>query len=111
MVSTLKMRTALIAIDKRLIDARQWKEILWGQSDKLYLYALDRSTIGISPREIKEWEEIAIWNISVSCIVTSTAMCFNMPFKLFHFYMLGQPDTKYILSGQKSVVLMTVTRR
>lgn len=98
------MGSKLVVIDKRLIDARQWR------ADKLYVYALDCSTIGISPKVIDEWEECALFRAAVPCLETPAAIRFELPERLYNFYLLGQKGRRLTVAGQGAVALLTVTR-
>lgn len=97
------MESKLVVVDKGLVDARRWK------GNKLYIYALDRSTIGVSPKVVDEWEECALFRARVSCLETTTTVAFELPKRLRNFYLLDQPATKLVVSGQRTVVLLTVS--
>jgi hypothetical protein len=73
---------------------------------KLYVYALSRSCIGISPKEIVEWKVNALHWEEVDCVHTPKTIKFKLPDILFNFYSLVQPQMKYSLSGNGDVVLM-----
>lgn len=100
------MQPALIAIEKKLINEKKW------HTERVFIYALDRATIGIAPQPVKSWEYGQyLYRTDVPCVITYNMIAFEMPRMLCDFYMLGQPHTKFVLSGQRSIVLMTVTTK
>lgn len=91
----------IVSIDKQILFIPQ----MWNV-EKLYIYALSRSCIGISPKEIVEWKVNALHWEETDCVHTPKTIKFKLPDILYNFYSLVQPEMKYSLSGNGDVVLM-----
>jgi len=94
-----------IVIDKQLINPKFWNV------EKLHIYALAYACVGISPKELPEWNDHALWHTEVECRVSSNSIRFKFPDLLYEFYYLMQPEMTYSLCGNADVVLMVIERK
>lgn len=95
----------IVSINKKLIEPSLWK------TNSLWIYALSRSVIGISPKEITEWKLKSLHFEQVKCSYTQESIKFRLPDILYNFYWLMDKDMKYSLCGMKDSVLMIIERK
>lgn len=96
----------IIGISKQILFVpSEWKV------ETLHIYALSRSCIGISPKEIVEWKVNALHHEEVACEQTSVNIKFKFPDILYNFYNFVQKDLKYSLSGNADIVLMIIEKK
>lgn len=96
----------IIVINKQILFVpSEWKV------ETLHIYALSRSCIGISPKEIVEWKVNALDHEEVACEQTSVSIKFKLPTILYNFYNFVQKDLKYSLSGNAETVLMIIEKK
>lgn len=94
----------IVSIPKDLLLLPFWK------GDKLFVYALSRSCIGVSPKEIVEWKVNALHWESVKSLTSPKTIKFKIPDILYRFYNMIQPETRLIktASGDGTIVLITI---
>jgi DNA-binding MarR family transcriptional regulator len=79
-------------------------ESLWSKG--AFVYALSRSTIGISPEKVEEWESKAILKECLEMERNRDNVLVTLPEKLSNFYQLENSDIS--LSGLGDIALVTV---
>jgi len=89
----------LVTIPRNVVDERLWRK-------SVQVYALSRSTIGISPREIEEWEKRALCKEKLNIEQTPQEFEVKIPDKLSAFYELGNSETS--LSVGEGLAMLTV---
>ncbi|MGB9615404.1 MAG: MarR family transcriptional regulator [Fervidobacterium sp.] len=89
----------IIEIPKEMINYN-----VWGNS--AFVYALSRSTIGISHKEIDEWNKKALFKESASLEKSYENIVIKLPEKFTEFYQLNNSDVS--LSTIGNYVLITV---
>lgn len=93
----------IVSIPKAILEVSLWN------TSELYVYALSRSCIGISPKVILQWKLNALHWEKVKCITTPKAIKLRLPLILFRFYNLIQKEVKFTLVGSRDIVLMIIT--
>jgi len=88
-----------VEIPTEMVDYEVWQ-------DSAIVYALSRSTIGISYKEIAEWEEKAFFKEYVSIEVSDENIALKLPDKFARFYQLENSDMS--LSTIGNCVLVSV---
>ncbi len=87
-----------IQIPNSLIDVDEW-------GTHVYYYALSRSALGISPTQIKEWDEISLYKSSRKSVDKgSDTINLVIPDSLVNFYELPNSETELVGLGD-SVIL------
>jgi hypothetical protein len=71
-----------------------------------YVYALDNSTIGISGREMPEWEEISCFLEKVPIQKTENKILLKIPEKFWRFYNMERKHSVVSINGNN--ILITV---
>jgi hypothetical protein len=94
-----------IPFNTKVLDPNKWK------TDKLHIYALAYTCVGISPIEIPEWIDVALHHEIVECRVGPTSIRFKLPDKFYGFYHLMQIDREYSLTANGNIVLMVITTK
>lgn len=89
----------VIEIPKEMINYSVWK-------NSAFAYALSRSIIGISHKEIDEWNKKALFKESVSLEESGENIVVKLPEKFTEFYQLSNSDIS--LSTIGNCVLITV---
>jgi hypothetical protein len=89
----------VIEITKEMIDYDSWKE-------KAIVYSLSRSTVGIARREVKEWNDRALFKESISLKKNGESIIIKLPEKLSDFYQLDNSDIS--LSTIEDLILVTI---
>lgn len=95
----------IISISKVLPFSSLWK------TDSLYVYALSRCCVGISPHEVTEWKVIALHWEKVLAVQTPKTMKLKFPEILYNFYGFVQNDLKYSISLNGDIVLMIIEKK
>jgi len=78
---------------------------VWGES--AFVYALDNTTIGVSGREMPEWEETSCFLEKVSMKKDCGKIVFEIPEKFWRFYNLERKHRVVSVNGNN--VLITVS--
>lgn len=94
-----KIQRNLVEIPKEMIDYHLWKE-------KAFVYSLSRSTIGITRREVEEWDDKGLFKEPVSIRNNAESAIIELPEKISSFYQLDNSDVS--LSTIGDLVLITV---
>jgi len=89
----------LVAIPRNAIDERLWQK-------SVRVYALSRSTIGISPHEIEEWEKRALRKEKLTIEKNPKEFEVKLSDKLSEFYELGNSETS--LSVADGLAMLTI---
>jgi hypothetical protein len=89
----------VVEIPKGMVDDEVWQ-------DSAIVYALSRSTIGISHKEIAEWDEEAFFKGRVSIEASDENIVLKLPDKFARFYQLENSDIS--LSTIGNCVLVSV---
>jgi hypothetical protein len=89
----------VIEIPKEMINYNVWE-------NSAFVYALSRSTIGISHKEIDEWNKKALFKEYASIEESDENIVIKLPEKFTEFYQLSNSDTS--LSTIGNCVLITV---
>ena len=76
-------------------------------SEHAFVYALDNSTIGISGREMPEWEEISCFLERIPIEETDGKMIVQIPEKFWKFYNLNRKHRVVSINGNN--LLITVS--
>lgn len=96
----------IVSIPKAiLLCPSEWK------TKTLFIYALSRYCVGISPKSITEWKVNALHHEEISCEHTSANIKFKLPVILYNFYGFVQNDLKYSLSASGNTVLMIIEKK
>ncbi len=89
----------VIEVSLKTIDAAVWEK-------SVFVYALSRSTIGLSPTEISEWDEKALFKECVNFTKNKDSINIRLPDKIEMFYQLENSDVS--LSTIGNLVLITI---
>ena len=92
-----------ISIDKTLIKPKSW-------TDKVWVYALSSTCIGITSVEIQEWNEHCLYREGIMCRNSANFIRFKLPIKFYDFYQLIQKNVKSSLCISGNCALLIVTR-
>jgi len=76
-------------------------------SEHAFVYALDNSTIGISGREMREWEETSCFLEKIPLKETNGKMVVEIPEKFWRFYNLDRKHRVVSINGNN--LLITVS--
>ena len=88
-----------IEITKDLLEKKIWKE-------EVYVYALSRSAIGISPYERENWKKRAPMQDKLFVKFIDNNMIMDLPEYFVNFYEL--PNSQLDISGNKDQILLSV---
>jgi len=89
----------IIEIPKEMINYEEWK-------DNATVYAISRSTIGISPTEIEEWSNKSFFREKICIEKDGLNVIIKLPETFSRFYQLENSDIS--LSSIGNLVLVTV---
>jgi hypothetical protein len=89
----------IVRIPKEMIDGNAWQ-------NKGILYALSRSTLGVSPKEVKDWDERALFKETLSVLREKEDVVVKLPERLASFYQLENSELS--LSAIGDALLLTV---
>jgi len=81
------------------VDDSLWKE-------EAYVYALSRSTIGVSPQDVEEWEKKSILKKKVPIFKKEESLIVKIPSPISEFYELENSEVS--LSALDNLVLLTI---
>lgn len=93
-----------IPFSTRVLNPTNWK------TNNFHVYALSYACIGISPTEIPEWNDVALYHEIVECKAGPTSIRFKLPDKLYEFYHLMQPEMQYSITANGNIILIIITR-
>ena len=94
-----KKQDNLVQIPAELVNCDLWRE-------KAFVYALSRSTIGISPHEVGEWSVKAFSAEYVSVEKRLEGVTLKLPERLAEFYQLDNSEISFSAVGD--LVFVTV---
>lgn len=89
----------VIEIPKENIDKDIWK-------NEVFIYSLSRSSIGLSPRKIAQWDERASWKGSATVKDEDEKLVVELPKRLSDFYRLENSEVS--LSTSDDFALLTI---
>jgi hypothetical protein len=89
----------IIEVSLKTIDVAVWEK-------SVFVYALSRSTIGLSPKQISEWDEKALFKECINFTKNNDSINIRLPEKLEMFYQLENSDVS--LSTIGDLVLVTI---
>jgi len=89
----------VIEVSLKTIDVAVWEK-------SVFVYALSRSTIGLSPKQISEWDEKALFKECVNFTKNKDSINIPLSGKLEMFYQLENSDVS--LSTIGDLVLVTI---
>lgn len=89
----------VVRIPKEMIDNNAWE-------NKGILYALSRSTLGVSPKEVKDWDDRALFKQTLSVMREKENVVVKLPERLASFYQLENSELS--LSAIGNALLLTV---
>lgn len=89
----------VIEIPINMIDLDSWKKTV-------HVYALSRSTIGLSPRRVDEWEKRALQKEKLAIERVNEQLRIRLPISLCDFYQLENSETS--LSTTEDLAILTV---
>ena len=98
-IEFIPKRKDVIEIPRELVDDSLWKE-------EAYVYALSRSTIGVSPQDIEEWEKKSILKERVPIFKKEESLMIELPASISEFYELENSEVS--LSALDNLVLLTI---
>lgn len=90
-----------VAIPADIVDSECWGE-------NAFLYALDRTSLGISSREENRWHESSLFESEVSLRKEEDAFMVTMPEKVYRFYWLYMSDYEVSASPKGSKVIISI---
>jgi len=90
-----------VAIPADMVDGKCWGE-------DAFLYALDRTSFGISSRQEKKWHESSLFESEVSLRKEEDAFMVKMPEKVYRFYRLYMSDHEVTTSPKGNKVIISI---
>lgn len=88
-----------IEVPEKMVDRGLWK-------DSAVVYALSRSTVGIAPKEVEEWDKKAFFKDCADVGKEKENIVFTLPERFYDFYQLENSEMS--LSTVGNFVLATV---
>jgi len=92
----------VVKIPRNMIDDDMWNE-------RVEVYALSRSTIGISPRRVEEWDKRAFRREQISIRKSAEALEIKLPSSISDFYQLDNSETSLSTTGDLALVTIEST--
>jgi hypothetical protein len=89
--------TGVIEIPKEMTDESLWEETA-------YVYALSRTTIGLSPNKRKDWEQLAVKKNMVPITKNVNDLVIRLPPFFIDFYQLENSETRLSTVGNSALV-------
>jgi len=90
-----------VAVPADIVDGERWGEAA-------FLYALDRTSFGISSREEKKWHESSLFESEVSLRKEEDAFMAKIPKKVYRFYRLYMSDYEVSASPKGNKVFISI---
>lgn len=103
---SVKPRNTL-EVPEKMVDRSLWKDIA-------VVYALSRSTIGVAPKEVEEWEKKAFFKDRAAIQKDKENIIITLPEKFCDFYQLENSETSlstvgnFVLATVESVIPVTL---
>jgi len=94
-----KPSPGVFSVPMDILDDASWKS-------SAFVYGLDRLTIGVSGKPVREWDEATVLRAEVAVKESKGNLVFQLPKKFVDFYALGKSIVT--VSTVKDVVLLTV---
>ncbi|MDI6847601.1 MAG: winged helix-turn-helix domain-containing protein [Candidatus Bathyarchaeia archaeon] len=88
-----------IEVPEKMVESGLWK-------DSAVVYALSRSTMGIAPKEVEEWDKKAFFKDCIDVRKEKENIVFTLPERFYDFYQLENSEMS--LSTVGNFVLATV---
>ena len=92
-----KKPTDLVEVPRILIDDSLWQE-------NARVYALSRSTIGISPHPVEEWEKRSWLREEAPLQKDRDSIVFRLPSSIFDFYEIENSETSVSIVGNHAMI-------
>jgi len=83
------------------------RDELWRR--KVYVYAVSRSTIGLSPIHMKEWESRSPLKDETEVKITEDMLQIELPGSLAEFYQLENSETSLSVVGDSAIITVEAT--
>jgi hypothetical protein len=96
-----KLSNVEVATPADIVDGEWWGE-------DAFLYALDRTSLGISSREERKWHESSLFESEVSLRKEEDAFVVKMPEKVSRFYRLYTSDYEVSASPKGNKVIISI---
>jgi len=77
---------------------------------RVYIYALDAFTIGITPKYFPDWADIALYRKTWKAQREGSNWRIHLPEAVLRFYQIHDPRTKLLTGVNGGNVLITITR-
>ena len=90
-----------VAVPADIVDSECWGE-------DAFLYALDRTSFGISSREERKWHESCLFESEVSLRKEEDVFMVKMPEKVYRFYRLYMSDYEVSASPKGNKVIISI---
>jgi len=81
-----------------------------GRVGRVFVYALNAFTIGISPELCPDWDKEALWKKTWQAWRRGSNWIINLPSRVTRFYLLRESGTKMVTTASSGSLLVTVTR-
>lgn len=92
-----------ILIDKELIESLD----SWKNRDQVFIYGLNRTTLGVAPYKVEEWEKKARFAEQAKVIDDGKRFLVELPFEIAEFYLWKNSFAD--VSAVDDLVLVTLT--
>ena len=92
----------VIEIPLNMIEEDLWKE-------KIYVYALSRSTVALSSRRIEEWDKRSFRREQISIRKGAEALTVELPNSISEFYQLENSETSLSTTGDFALITVEST--
>jgi hypothetical protein len=99
--AVLKPSNVEVAVPADIVDGECWGE-------NAFLYALDRTSLGISSHEERKWHESSLFESEVSLRKDEDAFMVKIPEKVYHFYRLYMSDYEVSASPKGNKVIISI---
>ena len=99
--AVLKPSNVEVAVPADIVDGECWGE-------NAFLYALDRTSLGISSHEERKWHESSLFESEVSLRKEEDAFMVKMPEKVSRFYRLYMSDYEVSASPKGNKVIISI---
>lgn len=82
-----------------------------GRLGRVFIYALDMQTIGITAEYCEDWDSLALWRKTWKTQRSGSTWVINLPMRILRFYLLRESGTKLVTSMDDGRIIITITRR
>ncbi len=78
---------------------------------KVFIYALNAYTIGITPEYCPDWDKVALYRKTWKVRREGSNWRLDLPLQILRFYLMRESGTKIVKSINGGNIIVTVTRR